>query len=90
MADGDGGEAFLAAVADGDAFAAVLATGAATGAGAGGGGGAGAGAGGAGGGAAPPSQPAPGEDWLPATWGEAEGVELRGEEVPPNSTVAKM
>lgn len=83
LADGEG---FFAAAAEADGFAA--ATGAATGAG---GGAAGAGGGGAGGGASlPPSHPAPGADWLPATWGDTGGVDEEGDEFPPNSTVAKM
>ncbi len=93
LAEGDG-DGFLAAVAEADGLADGLADGfaAAAGAATGAGGGAtGGGAGGAGGGAAlPPSHPAPGDDWLPATWGEAGGVEEEGEEFPPNSTVAKM
>lgn len=90
LADGDGvGEAFLAAVADtdglGDALAAAV--GGATGAGAGAGAGAG-GGGGGGGGASEPPHMAPGDDWLLATCGEAGGTEVRGLELPPNSTVA--
>ena len=89
LAEGDG-EGFLAAADDGDALAEGFA--AARGAGAGAGGGAtGAGGGGAGGGASPPpSHPAPGADWLPATCGDTGGVEVEGDEFPPNSTVAKM
>jgi len=96
LVDGDAlaeglGDDFLTA-ADGEGFAAVLAAaaagGGATGAGGGGGGGAGAGGGGAGGALSEPPQPAAGPELPPATCGSAWGVDLSGEELPPNSTTA--
>lgn len=91
LADGEGEAFFAAADAEADGFADGVAdgfpaAGAATGAG---GGGAGAGRGAGGGASPPPSHPAPGDDWLPATWGDTGGVELDGDAFPPNSTAAK-